>query len=291
MVKKILVYISIIFGIAFIVWGVGFLGKLVAVDIPKSFLFVFPFTMALIIFLLGFFVYTKVTKVDRLKNEFITVVAHRLRTPLSRINWMIDELYEDIGLQEKNKLASSMQEALKGFTGALNQLLDATEAGKKSLYYDYIFEEGRLNYIVQQEIANYTVGMMQKEIGVTTDIQDNLPLLFFDKDRMKVVVGIFLENAIIYTPKKGNLKIKLYEQGSNIFFSVEDSGIGISKESLPYMYTKFFRTKDAVTMDRDRTGLGLFIAKEIIKKHGGIVGVDSNGMNEGSRFWFSLPIR
>lgn len=291
MLKKILIYISIVFAITFIVWGVGVLGAWVAQNAPEPFVFIFPFTIALIIFAIGYVAFAKISKIDKIKSEFITVAAHRLRTPLSRINWMLDELSTDIGMQEKDKLVVSMKEVLGGFTDAVNQLLDATEAGKKSLYYDYIFEEGRLGYIVQQVVADYVVGIMQKEIGVNTDIQENLPLLRIDKDRMKVAISIFVENAVMYTPQKGRIDVRLYKDGSNVIFSISDTGIGISKESLPYIYTKFFRAKEAVTIDRDRTGLGLFIAKEIIERHGGRVGVESDGLGNGSRFWFSIPIR
>ena len=290
MLKKILMYISIVFAITFIVWGVGVLGAWVAQNAPEPFVFIFPFTIALIVFAIGYVAFAKISKIDKIKSEFITVAAHRLRTPLSRINWMLDELSTDIGMQEKDKLVVSMKEVLGGFTDAVNQLLDATEAGKKSLYYDYIFEEGRLGYIVQQVLADYVVGIMQKEIGVNTDIQENLPLLRIDKDRMKVAISIFVENAVMYTPQKGRIDVRLYKDGSNVIFSISDTGIGISKESLPYIYTKFFRAKEAVTIDRDRTGLGLFIAKEIIGRHGGRVGVESDGIGSGSRFWFSIPI-
>ncbi len=290
MLKKISIYTTIIVAIALTVWGVGALDAWVSSNTPEPFALIFPLAIALIIFAVGYVAYIKITKIDKIKSEFITVAAHRLRTPLSRINWMLDELSTDIGMQEKDKLAGSMKEVLKGFTGAVNQLLDATEAGKKSLYYDYIFEEGGLGYIVQQVIADYTVGIMQKEIGVTTDIQENLPRLLIDKERVKVAISIFIENAIMYTPKNGSIEIRLYKEGSDVVFSIKDTGIGISKESLPYIYTKFFRAKDAVTIDRDRTGLGLFIAKEIIKKHNGKVGVESKGLSKGSLFWFSLPV-
>ncbi len=291
MLKKIFIYLGIILAITIVVFGVEKLGNWITLNTPEYFTFLLPLVVAIIIFLVGYFASLKISKVDRLKNEFITVAAHRLRTPLSRINWMLDELSSDIGLQEKDKLAASMKEVIDGFTGAVNQLLDATEVGKDSLYYDYIFEEGRLDYIIQQVIADYTVGIMQKEIGIVVDIQQNLPRVYFDKERIKVAISIFIENAIMYTPKNGNIKIKLYKDKSGIIFSIEDSGIGISKESLPYIYTKFFRAKDAVTIDRDRTGLGLFIAKEIVAKHGGSVGVDSRGVNKGSLFWFFIPVR
>ncbi len=291
MAKKVFIYIGIILAIAVVVFGVEKLGNWITNNTSEYFTFILPVIVAIIIFILGYFAFLKISKVDKLKNEFITVAAHRLRTPLSRINWMLDELSSDIGLQEKDKLVTSMKEVIVGFTGAVNQLLDATEAGKDSLYYDYIFEEGRLDYVIQQVIADYTVGIMQKEIGVTVDIQENLPRVYFDKERLKVAISIFIENAIMYTPKNGSINIKLYKDKSGMIFSIEDSGIGISKESLPYIYTKFFRAKDAVTVDRDRTGLGLFIAKEIVAKHGGSVGVDSKGVNKGSLFWFFIPVR
>lgn len=174
---------------------------------------------------------------------------------------------------------------------ASNNLLNAAEAGKSSLYYDYMFEKGQFANLVRQVVSEYSSGARQKDINISVDVTEKLPELSLDKERMKTALGIFIENAILYTAKGGEVIIKVFSENNNIIFSIKDSGIGIPRESLSYIFSKFFRTKEAVTLDRDRAGLGLFIAKEIIRKHHGNVHVESRGNNLGSHFWFSIPVR
>ena len=266
-------------------------GGWVISNVTAAWAWVASIAVGVLIFVLWKGVSMRLEKTEALKSEFITIAAHRIRTPLTRIRWMISEVAEETGLGENNQLIISLDKMTDNLIKASNRLLSAAEAGKPSLYYDYIFERGQFENLVRQVIAEYSVGAIQKDIGVTVDIAEGLPETSFDKERMKTAIGAFVENAILYTPKGGTIEIKVSLQKKNIIFSIKDSGIGISKEVLPYIFSKFFRAKDAVSLDRDRAGLGLFIAREIIRRHKGEVGVESKGKGSGSRFWVSIPLR
>jgi len=270
--------------------AVGMIGYIMIVKMPKYYALPTSLFGGLCIFLIAVFIRNKMKKTERLKSEFITVAAHRLRTPLTRIEWMLSGLSESISKKEDKETITSMHETLDNLVKATNRLLDATEAEKPSLYYDYLFEKSRFGYVVQQVVADYSVGARKKDIKISVSIEENLPWVFIDKERMSVAIGALVENAIIYTAVGGSISIEVHKKNNSVSFSITDSGIGIPKEALPYIFTKFFRAKDAVSIDRDRAGLGLFIAKEIIKRHNGSIHVESKGKDRGSRFWFLIPI-
>ncbi len=290
LIKKIIFTIVAITALSLVVAAVGVGGEWVISNITINLAWMSAFAVGTLVFVLLKGVSMRLKKTEALKSEFITIAAHRIRTPLTRIRWMISEVAEETGLGKNNPLIRSLDKMTGNLIEASNRLLDAAEAGKSSLYYDYIFERGYFGNIVRQVVAEYSVVAVKKNISVTVNVEDGLPETSFDKERIETAIGAFIENAILYTPKDGSIDIEVAVKKKRIVFSIKDTGIGIPKEALPYIFSKFFRTKDAVSLDRDRAGLGLFIAREIIRRHGGKVGVESEGKNYGSRFWVSLPL-
>jgi signal transduction histidine kinase len=251
---------------------------------------VFPFLSALLLFAAGKYLLGRSKRSDEQRYEFITVAAHRLRTPLSRLNWMVSGLQGEVSSESGKSLVDDAGKTVAELTGIANQLLNAAEAGESSLYYTYIFHPENLGLIVRQSIGEYAIGAMKKNIEVLISAPTDLPAVNVDRDRIREAIGAFLENAILYTPEQGRIEVFVVREWNHLKVSIKDNGIGISKSELPYVFTKFFRTKDAVTKDADRAGLGLAIAKDIIIRHGGDVGVESGGKDQGSLFWFTLPI-
>lgn len=287
--KNRLISFGIIVGLTVIVWVLQALNEAIVHGIHGS-SFIIPFITAIILFIAGTFFWQQSKKTDGSKYEFITVAAHRLRTPLSRLGWMIGGLRDEVKTETGKSLIEDATKTAAELTSIANQLLTAAEAGESSLYYSYIPHEEDLGLIVRQVIGEYAIGAMKKNIEVLISAPTDLPKVYADRDRIREALGSFLENAILYTPQEGRIEVVVVKEWNHLKVSVKDSGIGISKNELPYVYTKFFRTKGAIASDADRSGLGLAIAKDIITRHGGEVGVESQGSNEGSRFWFTLPI-
>lgn len=250
-----------------------------------------PVVGAVILYLVGLAIVYRLKRTDRLKSEFVTVVAHRLRTPLTRISWMVGGLEKEVQTQEGRSLVSDADKTIRELTDIVNQFLDAMEAGDESAHNEYLFETGSLAQIIRQAITDYSIGIQRKGLEVVTNIRDGLPNLNLDKDRMRIAVGALLENAILYTPQGGKIEIAIVQENNKeIGVEIVDSGIGISKEEIPNLFSKFYRGKRATSVDPDRAGLGLFIAHEIVKKHGGSIEVGSLGTSHGSRFAIILPI-
>jgi signal transduction histidine kinase len=114
--------------------------------------------------------------------------------------------------------------------------------------------------------------------------------VFADADKIKSVISILLDNAINYTPEKGQINISLYRYDNFLRFSIKDSGIGIEKQEQKFIFLKFFRTKESILAYTEGIGIGLILAKAILERHGGELGFESDGKNKGSVFWFTLPI-
>ena len=99
---------------------------------------------------------------------------------------------------------------------------------------------------------------------------------------------ILLENAILYT--KDEIKINIDSHKDSVVLHIEDNGIGIKKEDQPYIFSRFYRSHEAYLTETEGTGIGLFLAKSMIDKHDGTIGVRSEGKGKGSIFWFKLPV-
>ena len=287
--KSGLVSFGIIVGLAVIMWVLQMLSEIIVHQMNKSSLII-PAISSIFLFIAGSFFWRQAKKTDGSKYEFITVAAHRLRTPLSRLGWMVTGLRDEVKTESGKSLIDDASKTAAELTDIANQLLTAAEAGESSLYYSYIPHEEDLGLIVRQMIGEYAIGAVKKNIEVLISAPTDLPKVYVDRDRIREALGSFLENAILYTPQQGRIEVVLVKEWNRLKVSVKDTGIGISKNELPYVFTKFFRTKGAVASDADRAGLGLAIAKDIIERHSGGVGVESEGNNQGSRFWFTLPI-
>ena len=128
-----------------------------------------------------------------------------------------------------------------------------------------------------------------KNLNINKNINPDL-ITLYDETRIKFVIQIFIENAIHYTKERGTIDINLYKKDNDIIFSVHDTGIGMDKNGLSMVFSKFYRASEARAIDTEGIGIGLFIAKEVIKRHKGTIWAESEGIDKGSTFSFSLPI-
>jgi signal transduction histidine kinase len=267
-----------------------FLGHVIATRFEFQWIIIFSLVIGTILFMIGYMVIKKLQRVEKIKSEFLTVAAHNLRTPLTKIQWLITDVSDKVQDQEAKKRFNDMNDTFKKLTSMVNRFLELSEAGQTSTYFSYIFEKQHLEYVVLQSVANLRFGIEQKNIALSTRIQQNLPVVVIDKERMQLALNILIENAILYNVQNGAVDIELYTEKDKLICSIKDTGIGISKEDLPKIFTKFFRSKEATSVDTDRVGLELALAQEIVTKHQGTIHVSSEGKGLGARFWFELPI-
>lgn len=229
--------------------------------------------------------------IEKTKTEFITVAAHQLRTPLSAVKWHLNFLKQgDAGElnQEQKNLVEKSRESNERMLILINDLLDVAK-----------MEEGR--YLCEPAPAKLenlarTALDSCKQLAIKRGISiefakptDFLPEIMADAEKIVITMQNLIENAIKYTKSGGKISIAVKHSGDLIEFSVKDSGVGISEEQRKKLFTKFFRGDKAMLMETEGSGLGLFIAKNIVEAHGGKIWCES-AKNKGSVFSFSLPI-
>lgn len=228
----------------------------------------------------------KSKEVDKLKYEFITVAAHKLRTPLTEVKWAADALKEQGLNEEAKKLTIGISSANSRLIALTDELLSIakTEAGQ----YQYKLEPVDFETMVRNIVNDYQHQMQEKRIKLNYNYDKNIPQANMDKIRMPMVIQILLENAITYT--KGKIDISIKKDKNDLILSIKDNGIGIAKEDLPRIFSRFYRTHEAYKTETEGSGLGLYLAKSIIDKHNAKIGVNSEGQGKGSEFWVRVRI-
>jgi two-component system sensor histidine kinase VicK len=229
--------------------------------------------------------------IERLKTEFVSISAHQLRTPLSAIKWSLRMLLDgDIGrlTEEQEEFIEKTYKANEKMINLVNGLLDVTriEEGR----YVYRPQLLQLEEIVRSVIKSLQEEIKKKEIKFKFEKPEGkLPKVKIDKEKIGLAIQNLLDNAIRYTPKGGGVTVSLKCVKNKIEVSVKDSGIGIPKEQQSRVFSKFFRGSNAIRVETEGIGLGLYITKNIIEAHGGQIWFKSKE-GKGTTFYFTLPI-
>lgn len=227
--------------------------------------------------------------VSQMKSDFISTTAHQLRTPLSGINWALGALLTaDSGLKpEQRALVERALEKDKELINLVGTLLNAAsiEEGK----FGYRRESVQLREEVEKVVEEERTTASQMKVQLSLIIpEEQFPELYIDRERVRWVIRNLVENAIRYSPEGSEVVVRLSQDPKQLQVSVKDLGIGISARERPYIFQKFFRADAAQKMRNEGSGLGLFIAKNIVNYHGGRIWFESEEQ-KGSTFYFTLP--
>ncbi len=235
---------------------------------------------------------TKQKELDNLKNTFVANVSHELRTPLvsmeKSLSLILSKTAGEIN-KDQEQFLSIAQRNLKRLTLLINDLLDLSklEAGKLQLKRELT----GIKKVIDESVDGLNTWAGTKGIHLEKAVQEGLPELNIDPNRLIQVLNNLIGNAIKFTPKDGKVTIeaKLGEAGREIQVSVIDTGIGIPQENLPKIFSKFYQIGERSASDIGGTGIGLSIAKEIVELHGGRIWVESEH-GHGASFIFVLPL-
>ncbi len=230
--------------------------------------------------------------IEDLKSQFVTVAAHQLRTPLSIIKWGLGMLLGgDVGKISKDQkdLLGKTFQTNERMIKLVNDLLNVSKIEEgRYLYQPKTIDMERL---IKQICASSQEMTEKKKIDLAVEIDGNKDKKTIKADEEKITLAIknLLDNAISYTEEKGKVTIKLSKEKDKIHVSVSDTGVGIPAKQQDRVFSKFFRGSNVVKMETDGTGLGLFIAKNIIEAHGGTISFKSKE-GEGTTFFIVLPV-
>lgn len=231
----------------------------------------------------------KLIALDDVKDEFISMTSHQLRTPLTSVKGYISMLLEeDLGkLNSKQKMAlkeafDSSQRMVFLISDFLN--VSRIRTGK------FIIEPTEMNMseVIQDEIQQLKEMAGFRNQNVIFKTPKDFPKVMLDENKVRQVMMNMIDNAIFYTPQGGDITIALLHENNEVTFAVKDSGIGVPKDQQHRLFTKFFRAENARRARPDGTGLGLFMAQKIISAQGGSI-IFKSVENEGSTFGFRFP--
>ena len=226
---------------------------------------------------------------NRLKDEFLATVSHELRTPLNAILGWSSMLKRGMLKEENVRNAMSIIERnAKAQAEIISDILDVSSiiTGKFQIESQPV----ELAPVIRSAVETHQPAADAKSITLTLVLDENAGLVNGDADRLQQIIWNMVSNAIKFTPEGGRVEVSLKQIDSHIEISVSDSGIGIERKFLPFVFERF-RQADSSTTRADRgLGLGLAIVRHLVELHGGTVSAESEGENEGATFTVKLPL-
>lgn len=286
--KRAFLYALTVVGMSLFIIFISFSNNFVAAWYPAFPIWLIPSLASLVAVGIGIFVWQKVRETDLLKYEFITIVTHKLRTPLTHIKWANDDLMRNELLPEQRKKIEDISistERLVELTNLLTSLSDSKEEG-----YAYRKETVASESFVRQSVKPYLKWFSKKGVRVLLQVESVLPQVALDQGKMRFVIKVLLENALAYTPAGGTVTISASADIRSLTLRVKDTGIGISHQDQSQIFSRFFRSIAAKLSDTEGMGIGLSIAKIIVERHSGKIRVFSEGEGKGSIFTITLPL-
>lgn len=236
---------------------------------------------------------TREKVIERLKTEFVSIAAHQLRTPLSAIKWTLRMILDgDIGdiSGEQKEFLDKTYNSNERMIRLINDLLNVTR-----------IEEGRFLYkVMSQDLVEIVEKVASpskdnaKRKGLIFELnkpEGRIPKVDIDAEKISIVIQNLVDNAIHYTNKGGTVSISIEHNKprKEIMVSIKDTGIGIPEEQQKRVFSRFFRAANAVRAETEGTGLGLYIAKNVIEAHNGRIWFESE-QGQGTTFFFTIPI-
>ena len=231
---------------------------------------------------------THLRTLQTMRQEFVANVSHELRTPLAGIKAMV-EILQDGAIEDKEVAVDFLERVnteVDKLTQMVSELMELSriESGRVNLE----LKATDVNLLLKEAVMRFSPQAERQKLTLITALDNTLPLVQADSQRLMQVINNILHNAIKFTPAGGRISISSRREKDRVIVSVADTGIGISESDLPHIFERFYK------VDRSRasqgTGLGLAIAKHIILAHKGQIWAESQ-RGQGAVFNFSLPLQ
>ncbi len=241
----------------------------------------------------GLIQFTDVTRfheMEKIKTDFVSIVSHEFRTPLTTIIVGVEMLKEGM-LGDLTPRGKEVLEAIGADCERLSRLIDnlmelsRIESG--TIYVEA--EPADVTDLIQEAVRPLKFQAEKQGIELITDIAPNLPSVAADFNKAVWVLANLVGNAMRYTDPEGTITVRVRQRGKRLFFSVEDTGCGIPKENQEKIFRKYVQVSGPGRKGTGGVGLGLAIAKDIVMAHGGEIWVDSV-IGKGTTFTFTFPV-
>jgi PAS domain S-box-containing protein len=229
------------------------------------------------------------TRENNQKDDFLALVSHELRTPLNAVFGWTRLMQEHVlGEAERTQAVDSIMRNAEAQARLIEDVLDITRIINQNLSLDR--EIVQLWRVVTEAIDVILPSADTKSVALISEIESHDLLVHADRMRLEQVVTNLLANAVKFTPRGGEIRVVVAQQDEFATIVVADTGQGIDSELLPHIFERFRQGDSSLTRRHGGLGLGLAIAHQLVRLHGGEIDVESAGSNQGSRFTVRLPI-
>jgi len=249
--------------------------------IITGFLFIIAFTITRS--------FEKLAETSKLKSEFINIVSHQLRSPLTNIKWTFEVLASEefeVSKSKQDEYFINVKENIARMVELIDDLLIVSKLEEGVL--TLARAELDLEDLIKRMISQYDIFAKASDIKLSFQ-SDNSSKALADSSMIKLVIENLIDNAIRYTKGGGAIDIKIKKQKDCLLCSIKDQGVGIPEKEQKHIFQKFFRAGNALKQRTKGSGLGLYVCKLIINKSGGKIWFESKE-NKGTTFFFTLPI-
>lgn len=230
---------------------------------------------------------THLKELDKLKSEFVSVVSHDLRSPLTSILGYVQLLERAGDLNDAQKeFVKRVHSSVDSITSLIGDLLDL---GRLETGLDFTLAPCSINEILMQVVEDSKLGLQSKNLKLDLSIPEEDHIVQGDRKRLHQAFANLMNNAIKYTTDKGRINLGIAQKDDQYIIQIQDTGIGIIPGDQPYIFDKFFRS-DEIREDYQGSGLGLSIVKSVVERHNGRVWVSSTP-GKGTEFTVVLPIK
>lgn len=234
---------------------------------------------------------SNVLSIEKSKQDFIAIASHNLRTPVAAIYGYIEVLMRGATGPLNNDQKTYIQR-IKGNNQELEKLteqllqISILQVGKEV---NLLKQPSQIEVLIHDVVDKFMVDAHTKGLTLNFEKQSGfMPLVDIDVEKIKSVLINLIDNALKYT-EKGGVTVTVRQEGDFVVVAVKDTGVGISEEELPKIFTKFYRSGNILVYNKIGIGLGLYLGKQIIELHGGKITIESS-VGKGSSFSFTLPV-
>lgn len=233
---------------------------------------------------------TILRQLDKVKDEFISMASHQLRTPLTSVKGYLSMVIEgDVGkiTESQKKLLDQAFMSSENMVHLINDFLNVSRIQSGKFVIDRTPVD--LSELVQQEVDSLAPNAKARNMRLTYEKPKDFPIMQIDEGKIRQVVMNFADNAIYYSHDDTEIVISLTTDGDEAIFKVKDTGIGVPMKERAQLFSKFYRASNAKVKRPDGTGVGIYLAKKVVDSLGGKI-IFESVEGKGSTFGFRLPL-
>jgi signal transduction histidine kinase len=230
-------------------------------------------------------------KLSKAKSEFIAIVSHQLRTPLSAmkgyLSMILDGSYGELPEKVKDKIRN-IYHSNERLIKLANDILSVSkiEAGEMEMNW----EREDLREIIKEVISELSIKAREKNLYLNFEEPKEFPKILLDREKIRQVILNLIDNSIKYT-QEGGITVKLLNKENKLQIIISDTGEGLTEEEKEKIFKRFSRGTAGTKFWTEGSGLGLYIARKLVEVHKGRIWVESKGKGEGSNFYVELPMK